>query len=127
MPSRISWSNSVVSDDGARVSGRGDIVIDTATGVTATLDPAMGAAEALALQVADPSGVAVLAIFSNIMDGSVTVEGTLGAATALTGPLVLYGAAVSMFATDLTTLSVQNNHATEEATVEILIGRIVAP
>ena len=125
MPSRISWSSSVASDGGARVSGRGNIVIDTATTVTATLDPAMVTAEALDLQVADPSGVAVLAIFSDIMDGSVTVEATLGSATALTGPLVLFGAAVTMFASDLTTLNVQNNHATDEATVEILIGRTV--
>ncbi|MEM9578056.1 MAG: hypothetical protein AAF999_13710 [Pseudomonadota bacterium] len=127
MPSRISWSNSVASDGGARVSGRGDIVIDAATSITATLEPAMAAAQALSLQVADPSGVAVLAIFSDIMDGSVTVEATLGAPTALTGPLVLYGDAVTLFASDLTTLNVQNNHATDEATVDILIGRTVAP
>ena len=127
MPSRISWSNSVASDGGASVSGRGDIIIDTATSVTVTLDPATVAAEALDLQVADPSGVAVLAIFSDVMDGSLTVKATLGSATALTGPLVLFGAAVTMFATDLTTLNVQNNHATDEATLEILIGRTVGP
>ena len=50
MPNRISWSSTLASDGGTRVSGRGELDIDAATSVTAEMEAAMGAAEALDLQ-----------------------------------------------------------------------------
>ena len=82
----------------------------------------MAAQAELALQLDSVDKIVFLAISSSINDGSVEVQATGADATALTGPMILYGGAVKLFATDLSTLKVQNKHAAEKATLSVLIG-----
>ena len=68
------------------------------------------------------SNITFLAISSSISDGTVEVQADGAAPTPLTGPMILYGDAVGLFAGDLTTLKAQNKHATDEAELSVLIG-----
>lgn len=127
MSERISWALSLDASSGARVTGREVVDVEATTLATIDLDPAMAAAEDFNLQIANTDGVVVFAIMSSLLDGTVSVRATLADATPLTGPLVLYGEAVTMFASDLSTLRVQNEHPTETAQIKVMIGRALSP
>ena len=123
MAEEISWSFTAGSTSGAGLSSSGALEAEAATSAAVKLDANMGAQADLALQLDTVDKIAFLAISSSIYDGSVEVQATGASATALTGPLILFGGAVKLFATDLSTLKVQNKHATEEAKLSVLIGR----
>ncbi|UVO55706.1 hypothetical protein [Sphingomonas sp. SUN039] len=120
MPQTLTWSFSAGSPSGA-LNTSGSTEVDALVSASVTLDAAMANTKDLALQIDDVAKVRFLSISSSDSGGKVEVKGS-GAAIALTGPLVLYGAAVPLFATDLSTIKVQNKHATNPATLTILAG-----
>lgn len=122
MSEAISWSLSANSASGGSASATGITQGDATVSATLTLDPAMSAVRDLALQVDQASAVTFLAITSSLTDGSVAVTPTGGTAIALTGPILLMGAAVPLFAADLGTLAVQNTSPESAATFSVLVG-----
>jgi hypothetical protein len=75
--------------------------------------------------VDDVDKVNFLAISSDLLDGKVLVKADGATATPLTGPLLLPGAAVKLFAEDLTTLTVHNTSLNNSAKLSVLIGLTV--
>lgn len=126
MLQNLSWSFSAGSPGGA-INTSGNTATDAVISASIELGAAMGAAQNIALQVDDVDKVAFLAISSSLNDGKVEIQGTGANATIVTGPLILYGNAVSLFADDLTTLKVQNKSADKDAILSILIGLNVVP
>lgn len=122
MSESISWSFNAGATTGAGLNSSGSLEAEAAISAVVTLGAAMGEAADLALQLDTVDKIVFLAISSSISDGSVEVQADGEEATPLTGPLILYGSAVKLFANDLTTLKTQNKHATKEATLSVLIG-----
>jgi hypothetical protein len=87
-----------------------------------TLDANMGSPTNLTLQLDDVDKITFLGIVPSLTDGSVEVQADSAAPTVMTGPMMLFGAAVKLFASDLTTLKAQNKHANKAATLNVLIG-----
>ena len=123
MSDTISWSFTVGAASGAGLDMAGALATEAATSATIDLEPAMGAQSSLALQLADVSKLNFLAISCTVLDGAVEVQADGAAVTKLTGPLILFGDGIKLFAGSLATLKVQNKHATEAATLSVLIGR----
>lgn len=124
MSETISWSLTAGGASGSGVNAAGATTGDATVSVSVDLDPA-GPERALTLQVDDVDKVSFLAISSSLLDGKVTVKATGAAATKLTGPILLFGEAVALFASDLTTLTVKNNSADKAAKLSVLIGLTV--
>ncbi len=123
MSETISWSLTAGGRSGSGINATGAIVGDAI--VSASVDLAAGSDErAVTLQVDDVSKIAFLSITSSLLDGKVTVKAT-GGATELTGPILLFGKAVELFANDLTTLTVHNTSADKAAKLSVLIGLAV--
>lgn len=127
MAQKLSWSFSAGSSSGSAVNVSGETAVDAVVSASVTLDAAMAAARELTLQVDDVDRVLFLAISSSLIDGKVEVEPVGGTAMAVTGPLILYGAAVKLFAADLSTIKVQNKAVATAATLTILIGLKLVP
>jgi hypothetical protein len=125
MAQNISWTYSA-DNSGGGINASGSTIVDAVISASVDLDAAMAQKKDLALQVDDVSKVAFLVIASSLYDGKVEIQATGTNPTALAGPLILYGAAVGLFASDLTTLKVQNKSAQTAATLSILIGLTVA-
>jgi len=120
MTQKLTWSFSAGSASGA-LNTTGSTEVEAVFNATVDLDANMANASTLALQIDDVAKVKLLAISSSLNDGKVEVKGS-GSAIALTGPMVLYGAAVALFATDLSTIKVQNKSASVPASLTILVG-----
>ena len=127
MPDSISWSISAGATSGVGLSSNGSINAEAATAASVSLDANMAGQEDLALQIAAVDKVAFFAVDASISDGTVEIQADGATATKLRGPLVLIGDAVGLFASDLSTLKVQNKHATEPATLTVMIGRNLSP
>jgi hypothetical protein len=125
MAQNISWTFSA-DNSGGGVSTSGATAVDAVKSASIDLDAAMTQKKDLALQVDDVSKVAFLVIASSLYDGKVEIQATGTNPTALTGPLIQYGPAVGLFASDLTILKVQNKSAQTAVTLSILIGLKVA-
>lgn len=124
MPETISWSLSAGGTSGSAIQASGVSKGDGIVSVSVDLD-AGSAARDLTIQVDDVDKVAFLAVSSDLVDGKVTVKPGSGVETALTGPLLLFGAAVKLFATDLSTLTVHNTSTVAAAKLKVLIGLTV--
>lgn len=122
MSQLLSWSFSAGSPGGAGVNASGAVETEAIVTAEIDLDANMGAAQELALQVDDVAKVDFMIVTSTLSDGKVELQADGAAATPVTGPLVLFGGAVELFAGDLTTLSVQNKSPTDAAKLSILIG-----
>jgi hypothetical protein len=122
MAETVSWAFTAASSSGAGIASGGSLAADGTTSASVQLDAAMASAAALTLQLDDVDRIAFLGIVPSLTDGSVEVQADGGSATKLTGPLMLFGAAVKLFAGDLTTLKAQNRHATKAATLSVLLG-----
>ncbi len=122
MAETLTWSFTVGSSSGAGLSSNGSLEAQATTLASVSLDAAMATATDLALQLDDVDKIAALVIASSLEDGTVEVQADGAAVTPLTGPLILNGAAVKLFAGDLTTLKAQNKHATESAELTVLIA-----
>lgn len=123
----VSWSFTVGASSGAGFSSNGKHDVEATTSAVVALEANMNAPTDLSLQLADVEKIAFLAIGSSLADGSVEVKADGADAVAMTGPLILFGKAVKLFAGDLATLSVQNKHATKEAKLTLLIARKLSP
>jgi hypothetical protein len=121
MSETITWSLTAGGTSGSAIQTKGVSVGDAIISVSVDLD-AGSAARDLALQVDTVDNVAFLAISSDLLDGSVTVKADGASATALNGPILLFGGAVKLFAGDLTTLTVHDTSAVKAAKVSVLIG-----
>lgn len=122
MSELLSWSLSAGAPSGVGVNQSGSVETEAITTATVDLEAAMAAAKDLALQVDDVTKVDFLIVTCTLNDGKVEVQADGAAATPLTGPLVLFGGAVGLFAGDLDKLSVQNKSPTTAAKLSILIG-----
>lgn len=122
MPETVSWSFTAASSSGAGIASGGALPADGTASASVQLDAAMAAAATLTLQLDNVDRIAFLGLVPSLTDGSVEVQADGAAATKLSGPLMLFGAAVKLFAGDLTTLKAQNRHATKAATLAVLIG-----
>ncbi|MEM8796311.1 MAG: hypothetical protein AAGE61_12150 [Pseudomonadota bacterium] len=124
MPESISWSLNAGGTSGNAIQAAGTTSGEAIVSVSVDLD-AGSAERALTLQVDDVSKVTFLAISSTLLDGKVTVKADGANAIALTGPILLFGAGVQLFASDLTTLTVHNTSATDPAALSVLVGLTV--
>ncbi|WP_077146044.1 hypothetical protein [Sphingopyxis sp. KK2] len=122
MPQKFSWSFSGGSPSGAGVNNGGSLEIDAITSAGVTLVKNMGADRDLALQIDDVEKLAFFIMTSSLNDGSVDVKTDSATRTTLTGPLILYGEAIKLFAGDLQTISLKNSSATDAADITILMG-----
>jgi hypothetical protein len=122
MAETISWSFIAASSSGAGVRSNGVRPAGGTTSASIQLDANMGSATTLMLQLDKVDNIAFFGIAPSLTDGSVEVQAGSGTLTKLTGPLMLFGGAVKLFASDLTTLKAQNKHTTETATLSFLIG-----
>ncbi len=114
MSETITWSLTAGGKSGSAIQTKGASTGDGIVSVSVERD--------LALQVDKVDNVAFLAISSDLLDGSVTVKADGANASALSGPILLFGEAVKLFAGDLTTLTVHNTSADKAAKVTVLIG-----
>jgi hypothetical protein len=122
MPQKFSWSFSGGSPSGAGVNNGGSLEIDAITSAGVTLVKNMGADRDLALQIDDVEKLAFFIMTSSLNDGSVDVKTDSATRTKLTGPLILYGEAIKLFAGDLQTISLKNSSANDAADITILMG-----
>lgn len=119
MSETISWSLTA-GGGGSGINVAGATTGDAVVAASVELDAGSNE-RALTLQVDDVAKVAFLAISSDLLDGKVTVKAT-GSAIELTGPILLFGEAIALFASDLTTLTVHNTSADKAAKLSVLIG-----
>jgi hypothetical protein len=124
MAEKITWSLTAGGSSGSAIQAKGESQGDGIVSVSVDLD-AGSAARGLALQVETVGNVGFLAISSDLLDGSVTVKADGANASALNGPILLFGDAVKLFAGDLTTMPVHNTSSVKPATVRVLIGLTV--
>ncbi|WP_260583524.1 hypothetical protein [Sphingopyxis sp. PET50] len=122
MPQKFSWSFSGGAPSGAGVNNGGSLEVDAITSAGVTLAKAMTADRDLALQIDDVGKLAFFILTSSLNDGSVDVKTDGATRTKLTGPLILYGEAIKLFAGDLQTISLKNASATDPADITILMG-----
>ncbi|MDP3415497.1 hypothetical protein [Falsiroseomonas sp.] len=122
MAETLSWSVTMASSSGAGVASHGALVADGTSSASVQLDAGMAAAAPLTLQLDNVDRIAFLGLVPSLTDGSVEVQADGAAATKLSGPLMLFGGAVKLFAGDLSTLKAQNRHTTKAATLSVLIG-----
>lgn len=122
MPQNFSWSFSCGVPSGAGVNTGGAMDVDAVVSAKVSLVKAMAADRVLDLQIDDVNKVAFLVLSSSLNDGSVDVKANTATRTKLTGPIILYGAAVKLFASNLDSLTMRNASATDAAEIEILMG-----
>ncbi|CAN5379525.1 hypothetical protein BH10PSE14_BH10PSE14_42350 [soil metagenome] len=122
MPQSYSWSYSGGSPSGAGVNIDGSVDADAIVAAGVQLAKNMAADRDLALQIDDVDKLAFLVLASSLYDGSVEVKADTATRTKLTGPLILYGPAVKLFAGDLDKISLKNSSATDVADIQILMG-----
>lgn len=124
MSENITWSLTAGGTSGSSIQAsgvsKGEGIISVSVELEAAGDP-----RPLTLQVDDVDKVNFLAISCDLVDGKVTVQADASSATALTGPILLFGASVKLFAGDLTTLTVQNTSTEKVANLKVLIGLTV--
>jgi hypothetical protein len=121
MPQKFSWSFSGGTPSGAGANNGGSVEVDAITSAGVTLAKASADRE-LALQIDDVEKLEFFILTSSLNDGSVDVKADTATRTAITGPLILYGAAIKLFAGDLQTLTLKNASATDAADITILMG-----
>jgi hypothetical protein len=122
MPDSISWSFNAVSSSGGTAKSTGKTDADATLSATKKVKKTNGN-EALKFQLDTASSIAFLAVTSTFYHANLTIKASGAGATEvpLTGPFVLHGGALALFAADLTTLTVKNTSSTD-AEVTVLIG-----
>jgi hypothetical protein len=76
----------------------------------------------LALQIGDVDKLAFFILTSSLTDGSVEVKADTATRTKLTGPIILFGAAIKLFAGSLDTITLKNSSTADAADIRILMG-----
>ena len=121
MAEAISWALNISGTAGSPIQSTGQSSGEGIVSISVDLD-ASSAERTLDVQVDDMDRVAFLALSSSLTDGKVTVQADGPDPIALTGPILLVGAAAKLFAGDLSTLKVHNTSAADASTVKVLIG-----
>lgn len=121
MPQKFSWSFSGGTPSGAGANNGGSVEVDAITSAGVTLAKASADRE-LALQIDDVEKLEFFILTSSLNDGSVDVKADTATRTKITGPLILYGEAIKLFAGDLQTLTLKNASTTDAADITILMG-----
>jgi hypothetical protein len=122
MAQKFFWSFGGNSPAGAGIADGNGIEVDAITTAEVQLVKNMTVDRDLALQIDDVGKLAFLVLTSSLTDGSVEVKADTATRTKLTGPIILFGAAVKLFAGDLSTLSLKNLSTTDTADIRILVG-----
>ena len=116
---QTTWNVNLSTSTGLVIGSRGDIESDASTIIPLTMDA--GDSEVLSLQLTDTTAIDTLCIVSDVYGGDIEVASD-GNTFTLAGPLILFGELVNHFSSDLSSLTVTNNH-TETVNVKILISR----
>ena len=121
MSESISWSLTA----GGSINAAGTLGCEATVTVSLILDAAQQNARDLVLQIDDVSKVQFLSISSSLSDATIKVTPKDGTEMALTGPVLLFGDAVKLFADDLGTLSVQNTSPDKNCEFTVLVGMVL--
>lgn len=122
MAQKLFWSFGGNSSGGAGISSGGAVEVDAITTAEVQLVKNMNADRDLALQIDDIDKLALLVVTSSLNDGSVEIKADTATRTKLTGPIILFGAAIKLFAGSLDKISLKNLSATDAADIRILMG-----
>lgn len=122
---KFTWSLTVGSQEAA-IGDAGKVDTDAVT--KAAVSVAEGSESPLDLEHEDLENIVLLVVKSSDYSGEVSVAGSAADApeVALTGPLVLYGAAVGLLGDSLATLTVKNGNDDAAVEIELLVGRSLA-
>ncbi|MFN9630906.1 MAG: hypothetical protein ACK59A_11865 [Cyanobacteriota bacterium] len=121
MPESITWSLAASGTPGPTIQATGKTPGDGFISISLEVEKSSGPTDHN-LQVDNVDKVNFLLISSDLLDGKISVKADRTDATPLTGPLLLVGAAVKLFANNLTTLTVTNSSTEKKATLFVLIG-----
>lgn len=122
MAQKLFWSFGGNSSGGAGIDSGGAMDVDAITIAEVQLVKNMTADRELALQIGDVGKLALLVLTSSLNDGSVEIETDTGTRTKLTGPIILFGAAIKLFAGSLDKISLKNLSTSDAADIRILMG-----
>ncbi|MGB3847729.1 MAG: hypothetical protein WA940_17805 [Sphingopyxis sp.] len=122
MPQKFFWSFGGNSSAGVGINAGGELDVDAITTAEVQLVKGMTADRELALQIDDVDQLAFFVLTSSLTDGSVEVKTDTATRTRLTGPIILFGAAIKLFAGSLETITLKNLSTTTPADIRILVG-----
>ncbi|HMO76216.1 MAG TPA: hypothetical protein PKD99_09690 [Sphingopyxis sp.] len=122
MPQKFLWSLGGNVPGGAGVNAGGTEEVDAITSAEVQLAEGVSTDRELALQIDDVDKLAFFILTSSLNDGSVEVETDTATRTKLTGPVILFGEAIKLFAGDLDKIKLKNASATTAADIRILMG-----
>lgn len=122
MAKKFFWSFGGNSAAGVGIADGNGIDVDAITTADVQLVKNMSADRELALQIDDVDELAFFVLTSSLTDGSVEVKTDTATRTKLTGPIILFGSAIKLFAGSLATLTLKNLSATDAADIRILVG-----
>ena len=122
MTESVSWSLNVSSTTGAGLNDAASLELPAT--LFATVEVEAKKTTDYTFQIGQLDKVGVLAVRCSIYGGKVSLKGSGGSdkAICLDGPILLVGDAVDQIATSLTTIKIKNDHDTQTATLDILIG-----
>ncbi len=122
MSELLAWSLTAGAPGGS-MDGSGSLEVEALT--TASVTVAKASSADLAFQLSDVAKVSFFALTSSSYEGDVKVKGPdqNDAEVALTGPLILFGAAVTLLSASLATLKVTNDHPDQAVEIEVLLGQ----
>ena len=122
MPDSISWNFNAVTRLGAYTKTAGSTDADAVLVARQTVKKKTTAN--IDLQIADVAKARFFSLTSIPYDEQIVVTHT-GGDIHLTGPLVLYGDAIKLFNTSLSTVEIKNN-SDGDAEISIMIGLVTA-
>lgn len=117
---QVSWSLGLTTNSGISVGDTGDIDIGASTTIPVKLDPETSVV--LNLQLADTTKLDVFSLVSNLYDGSVKLT-TNDVVFTVVGPMLICGSLINRISSDLTNLTIENESLTDQAELQIVIGR----
>jgi hypothetical protein len=117
----IAWSFNAGTPSGS-IDNSGSFKSDAVASASITIDAATN--KTLDLQLADLTKVSFVAVKSSLYTSKVKIKaaGTGATEFVLTGPVILFGAAVALLGPSLDSLIVKNEDTTKSADIEILIA-----
>lgn len=118
MPDSIAWNFNASAPSGASTKASGKIDVDAV--LTARRAVKKGPAVAMGLQFDDLSKARFFALTSTAYDAKIAVTSDDGDIP-LTGPLLLYGAAIKLFRNDLTSVTITSTFD-KEVEITVMIG-----
>jgi hypothetical protein len=121
MAQKFFWSFGGNSQAGVGIADGSSLEVDAITTADVQLAKNSGDRD-LALQIGDVDKLAFFILTSSLTDGSVEVKADTATRTKLTGPIILFGAAIKLFAGSLDTITLKNSSTADAADIRILMG-----